>query len=42
MNKHEFDEIIKQKAQQREADVPEDIWAGIAAQKEKEGFLFSG
>jgi hypothetical protein len=35
MNNHEFDDIIKQKAQQREADVPADIWNSISNEKEK-------
>ena len=35
MNNHEFDDIIKQKAQQREADVPGDIWESIAGEKKK-------
>jgi hypothetical protein len=35
MSTREFDDIIKQKAQQREAAVPPDIWEGIANRKKK-------
>jgi len=35
MNSREFDDIIKQSAQQREADVPGDIWENIARKKKR-------
>src|SRR4051812_32698892 len=35
MNSKEFDDIIKNKAQQRQADVPADLWENITAQKKK-------
>jgi len=35
MNNHEFDDIIKQKAQQREADVPSDVWENITGERKK-------
>ena len=35
MNNHEFDDIIKQKAQQREADVPSDAWENITGERKK-------
>lgn len=35
MSTHEFDDIIKQKAQRRQADVPPDIWEGIANNQKK-------
>ena len=40
MNSQQFDDIIKQKAQQREADVPQDIWEGISRKKKKKRFPF--
>ncbi|MBC7535695.1 MAG: hypothetical protein H7258_08385, partial [Ferruginibacter sp.] len=40
MNTNEFDQIIQTKALQREADVPADIWQGIAAKKKKRRIPF--
>ena len=40
MNNREFDNIIKQSAQQRETDVPNDIWDNISAKKKKRRFPF--
>ncbi|MFT3909907.1 MAG: hypothetical protein QM737_10810 [Ferruginibacter sp.] len=40
MNTHEFDDIIKQKAQQREADVPDDLWDGIKDERKRRRFPF--
>ena len=40
MNIHEFDDIIKQKAQQREADVTADIWEVIIQKKKKRRIPF--
>ena len=40
MNSHDFDNIIKQKAQQRETDVPADIWGNITAKKKRRKYPF--
>jgi len=40
MNNQQFDDIIKNCAQQREADVPMDIWEGISKKKKKKRFPF--
>lgn len=40
MNTHEFDDIIRRKAQQREAAIPDDLWDGISNEKKRRRFPF--
>jgi len=40
MTNQEFDDIIKNKAQQRDAEVPEDIWENIVERKKKRRIPF--